>query len=803
MKYVNFQEMEKKWQKKWAEAHIFELKNSQVEKGEEFYNLMMFPYPSGNLHIGHWYNFVGADFFGRLKRMQGKKVIQPIGYDAFGLPAENAAIKHNLQPGAWTKQNIAKMRQQLISTGNGFDWSREINTSDPEYYKWTQWMFLFMFKRGLAERREAPANWCPSCQTILANEQVVGGLCERCGSEVVQKNINQWVFKITDYADRLLKDLDGLDWPEKTKAMQRNWIGRSEGTEIIFKTAADQEIPVFTTRADTIFGVTYLVIAPEHKLTAKLITPNQKAAAESYIKSAAKKSELERIELQKDKTGVFTGSFAIHPLTGKKLPIWIADYVVASYGTGAVMAVPAHDERDWQFAKKYMLPIKFVIQKSAGQTEKNSCFTDFGVLANSEQFSGLPSKKAIGEIAAALKAKKLGKLTVQYRLRDWIVSRQRYWGAPIPIVYCQKCGTMPVLEKDLPVILPPVSDFKPKGKSPLGTSSEFVNTVCPACKGPAKRETDTMDTFVCSSWYFFRYTDPKNNKEFASKEAMQKWLPVDSYIGGPEHAVMHLLYSRFFTKALYDAGYSPVSEPFFKLRHQGMILGPDGQKMSKSRGNVIDPDAEVKKYGADTLRLYLGFMGPFSEGGLWNPGGISGVKRFLQRLAILVSSGKISANEDRQHKIWRNRTIKKVTEDIDSLSFNTAISALMEWLNHLSARDSVTVEDKKVLVKLVSPFAPHLAEELWQEISDAKNDESEFVSLASWPKAEKEFLASDTVVYAVQVNGKLRGQLEVAAGLEKERVVAKAKELPNVKRFLAREIKKEIFVPDKIVNFVE
>lgn len=797
MKKLNWQAIDKKWQGRWLKDKIFEVKNDEVSRENKFYNLVAFPYPSGNLHIGHWYNYMGADIYGRFQRMNGKKVMQPMGYDAFGLPAENAAIKRGLQPKEWTEQNIAKMRQQLISTGNSYDWSREITSCDPDYYKWTQWMFLFLYKQGLAERREAPANWCPSCQTILANEQVVSRKCERCDTEVIQTKIKQWVFLTTKYAEKLLEGLNIVDWPEKTKAMQRNWIGKSEGTLIKFK-INDDAIEVFTTRADTIFGVTYIVLAPEHLLLPKIVTEKYKKEVDEYIQKAAKKSELERVELQKEKTGVFTGAYAEHPLTNERIPIWAADYVIGSYSTGAVMAVPAHDERDWEFAKKYKLPILAVNQKSKLKDNDEECHTEYGYLMNSREFNGLRSEKAIVKITEKLAKIGMGKKMVQYRLRDWIVSRQRYWGAPIPIIYCDKCGIVPVPEEDLPVLLPEVKDFKPKGTSPLAKNKEFVNAACPRCGNSATRETDTMDTFVCSSWYFLRYTDPKNIQKFASNKAIKKWLPVDCYVIGAEHSVMHLLYARFFCYALHDERYLDFTEPFSKMYHQGMILGPDGFKMSKSKGNVIDPDKQVNLYGADTVRMFLAFMGPFEQGGLWNPGGIVGAKRFLKKINQIINEKQISNYKDKESDFWLNKTIKKVTGDIRCFSFNTAVSTLMEWVNYLSGKNSLNENEAEILLKLISPFAPHLAEELWHEVLH----ENSYISLEKWPEFNDKLAQSEIVNYAIQVNGKLRAFVETDMNTSRDTVIELAKRDKNVQKYINGFKAKEIFVPGKIVNFV-
>ena len=717
----NHKKIEKKWQKIWENKGIYKIKD-KVRGKKNFYHLVMFPYPSGNLHIGDWYNFAPADVFARFKKMNGFNVLSPIGFDAFGLPAENAAIKRGIHPKDWTYQNIKTMAKQLESMGNMYDWSRKIITADPQYYKWTQWMFLQLYKKGLVYRKKAPANWCPKCHTVLANEQVIDGKCERCDTQVVQREIEQWLFKITDYAERLLKDLDGLDWPEKTKIMQRNWIGKSEGSIIKFGVECQMlnikcDIEVFTTRLDTIFGCTYLVVAPEHSIIKNLESRVQNLGeVENYIKQAKKKSDLQRTDLAKEKTGVeLKGIKAINPFSAKggnseKIPVYVADYVLGHYGAGAVMAVPAHDERDFEFAQKYNLPIKESI--SGGDVSKNA-FTQDGILTNSGQFIGMTSKKAREEMVKWLKENKFGDKKINYKLRDWLVSRQRYWGTPIPIVYCDKCGIIPVLEKDLPIKLPDIKNYLPteKGKSPLAHSEKFINTKCPKCKGKAKRETDTMDTFVCSSWYYLRYADSKNNKKFADAKKIKNWLPVDMYIGGAEHSVLHLLYARFFTKVLYDLKYLNFKEPFSALRHQGIILGSDGQKMSKSKGNIIDPDGLVKQFGSDCVRMHLCFMGQYDQGGPWNPTGILGVKRFLDRVWELATNNKRQATSVKKPNIERlfHQTIKKVTEDIEKFQFNTAISSLMILLNEMEKNESqLSVANCQLFVKLLSPFAPHL-----------------------------------------------------------------------------------------------
>jgi len=823
---------ERKWQKIWESSGIYKTPD-KVEGKKNFYHLVMFPYPSGNLHIGHWFNFAPADVYARFKRMQGFNVLSPIGFDAFGLPAENAAIARGIHPKAWTYKNIERMRKQLKSIGTIYDRSREVITCDPEYYKWTQWMFLQFFKKGLAYKKKAPANWCPKCKSILANEQAEGGKCWRCESIVEQRDVEQWFFKITDYTEELLKDLEKIDWPETTKIMQRNWIGRSEGAEIKFSITLDPEetprrvafqfsIPVFTTRADTLFGATYLVLAPEHPIIDNLkdkIT-NYKYVKD-YIEESKKKTERERISEIKEKTGVeIKGVKAINPVNNREIPIFVADYVLIHYGTGAIMAVPAHDQRDWDFAKRYNLPIIDVIKPLKPKSynlKPNQVYEDEGILINSGRFTGMKSEDARERIVEWLAKKGLAKKSVYYKLRDWLISRQRYWGSPIPMIFCQKCSWQPVPEKDLPVLLPDIEDFRPtgEGKSPLAKSKEFVETICPKCQGPAERETDTMDTFVCSSWYFLRYTDPKNDKEFASKEKLRAWLPVNMYIGGAEHTVLHLLYSRFFTKFLRDLGYLNFDEPFSALRHQGTILGEDGQKMSKSRGNVVDPDLQVKKYGSDVVRMYLCFMGPYSQGGPWQPAGIVGIDRFLKKIWKLVTENEKlkMQNEKLQSKIKNDdlekllhKTIKKVTEDIENFRFNTAISALMILVNEMAKQKNLQTSDFRILTLLLAPFAPHLTEELWQRINHLQPSAFSLqnsIHSQPWPKYDEKLVKEETIILIIQINGKARDKIEVEADISEE----KAKELvlsrEKIKKWIeGKEIKKLIFVPGKLINIV-
>ena len=975
---MNFNKIEKKWQKIWKQKKIYKTKDKVLGR-KKFYHLVMFPYPSGDLHIGHWYNFAPADVFSRFKRMTGFNVLSPIGFDAFGLPAENAAIKRGIHPKDWTYKNIKTMTVQLESMGNMYDWLRKIITAEPDYYKWTQWMFLQFYKNGLAYKKKAPANWCPKCHTVLANEQVIDGECERCDTQVVQKEIEQWLFKITDYAERLLKDLDlpagGLDWPEKTKIMQKNWIGKSEGALIKFeinpkfKTKnSKQFIEVFTTRLDTIFGCTYLVVAPEHPLLKnnELGIRNYEEV-KKYIQVAKNKSDLQRTDLAKEKPGVeLKGVKALNPFNNEEAPIFVADYVLGHYGTGAVMAVPAHDERDWEFAKKYNLPIKEVIipnrvdiknppvEGKKTQTRKNvhvlvrnprnnkflclrskkflwitfpmggivenvnivdaakreveeetgyknlkfvtilggevraeyfakhkdenrialttavmfdlvndeksavdkdwadehemmwineseinydtlchaeldvwikrlkeneTAFIDDGFVINSGDFIGLVSVEARKKMVEWLEKNKLGSRKINYKLRDWLVSRQRYWGAQIPIIYCDPpsdhsggggCGIVPVPEKKLPVILPNIKNYLPteEGKSPLAHSEKFINVKCPKCGNPAKRETDTMDTFVCSSWYYLRYVDPNNPKKFADAKKIKNWLPIDMYIGGAEHATMHLLYVRFFTKALQDFGYLNFNEPFAALRHQGIILGSDGQKMSKSRGNVVDPDDLVKKFGSDAVRMYLCFMGPYNQGGPWNPTGILGIKRFLEKIykiksKIIPPAGGqklIRRLVDKNQKLERllHQTIKKVGEDIENFRFNTAISALMILFNKIEKESQLSVVSCQLFVRLLAPFAPHLSEELWRQLGGKKS-----VHLEKWPRYDKNLIKEETFELVIQINGKTRDKILANSGISQKEAGEKALSSDRVKILIAgKEIKKVIFVPDRLINFV-
>lgn len=806
-------EIDKKWQKRWEESKLYKFEKEKLDK--KLYCLEMFSYPSGaKLHVGHWYNYGLTDSWARMKRLQGYNVFHPMGFDAFGLPAENYAIKTGIHPKDSTYANIRTMEKQLREMGATFDWDYEVITCSPEYYKWTQWIFLKLYEHGLAYRKKAPVNWCPSCKTVLANEQVVDGQCERCHTEVTKRDLTQWFFKITAYAQELLDCIPNLDWPEKTKKIQTNWIGRSEGAEIEFKVfGSDRTFKVFTTRPDTLYGVTYVVLAPESELTDEVTTDEYREQVEAYKEYARKQTEIERMSTVKEKTGVFTGSYAINPVNGEKVPIWISDYVLAGYGTGCVMAVPAHDERDFEFAAKFNLPIKRVIRSKDGSPDELP-YTAPGVLVDSQEFTGMDSEQAKTEIVKKLEKESKGEKKVNYRLRDWLVSRQRYWGAPIPVVHCEHCGIVPVPEKDLPVELPYDVEFTPDGESPLAKCESFINTTCPKCGRPAKRDPDTLDTFVCSSWYYLRYPDAHNDKEPFDKEWINRMLPVDKYVGGAEHAAMHLLYARFITKALRDMGYLNFDEPFKSLVHQGTILGPDGARMSKSRGNTISPDDYIKEYGSDVFRLYLAFGFAYTDGGPWSDDGIKAISRFVNRVERLVNKfvedkgeknvDNIGADE-RELIFVQNNAIKGVTEDADKFQFNTAIARIMELTNALYKYDSLQVKNRglmekaiKDLLLLLSPFAPHFCEEMWEQMGYPYS-----IFNQQWPSYDPKALVRDTVEMAVQVNGQVKYKIQVPADADNKAVEEAALNDEKAAIYLKdKEIVKVIVVPKRIVNIV-
>lgn len=799
--------IEQKWQARWEKDKIYDYKRDSDKP--KYYVLEMFSYPSGaKLHAGHWFNYGPSDSFARFKLMQGYNVFEPMGFDAFGLPAENYAIKTGVHPEDSTLKNIATMEKQLKTMGAMFDWSAEVKTCLPDYYKWTQWLFLQLYKHGLAYRKAAPVNWCPSCNTVLANEQVTDGVCERCGTTVVRKNLTQWFLKITDYAEELLRDLDKLDWPEKTKLMQKNWIGKSTGSEIEFTLTTGETFKVFTTRADTLFGVSYVVLAPEHPLVDKITTPEQKSAVEEYKKYVSTATEIDRLSSTREKTGAFTGAYAVNPINNQKIPVWIADYVLFSYGTGAVMGVPSHDERDFGFAQKYDLPITRVI-KGIDCDDTLPFVEHSGVLVNSGEFDGIKVDDAKIKITEALNKIGKGEIKTNYRLRDWLVSRQRYWGAPIPIIHCEHCGDVPVPEKDLPVRLPYDVDFTPDGKSPLLKHDGFMHTVCPVCGRPALRDPDTLDTFVCSSWYYLRYPDSKNTDAAFDKEKINKMLPVDKYIGGAEHACMHLLYARFVTKALRDMGYLNFDEPFTSLVHQGLILGPDGFKMSKSRGNVISPDAFIEQYGADAFRMYLMFGFSYVEGGPWSDDGIKAISKYLDRVERIVEKAYYMKDEiapltaaDKELNYVRHTTIERVTADMETFSFNTAIARLMELTNALQKYDGnndglyrATVID---FIKMLAPITPHFAEELNEKMHLPYS-----VFNASYPVADKSAMIKDSIELAVQVNSKVKTKITVSSTASDDEIKAVALSDSAVIPFTeGKEVKKVIVIKGRLVNIV-
>ncbi len=802
-------EIEPKWQRIWAEDNLYGV--TEDTRKPKWYALTMFPYTSGDLHIGHWYAMAPSDVHARFKRMQGYNVLHPMGFDAFGLPAENAAIKRGIHPYNWTMQNIDNMRRQLKTIGAIYDWDREVITCLPGYYQWTQWFFLQLFNAGLAYRAKAPVNWCPSCQVVLANEQVVDGGCWRCDTPVARRDLEQWFFRITKYADELMEHRH-LDWPERIKAMQKNWVGRSQGAEISFatETPGQEDISVFTTRPDTVHGITYLVLAPEHPMVEILTTPDRREKVKEYVERTRRRTEIERMSTEKEKDGVFTGAYVVNRINNERLPVWIADYVLLSYGTGAVMGVPAHDQRDFIFAGKYGIPIKVVISPPGWEGEPfEEAYVDDGTMVNSGQFDGTPSRQGREAVTEYLSRQGWGRFAVSYKLRDWLISRQRYWGAPIPVVYCPKCGIVGVPEQDLPVLLPENADFRPTGESPLKYEHDFIDTICPKCKSPARRETDTMDTFMCSSWYFLRYTSPHEQNLPFDREKMKYWMPVDLYTGGSEHAVMHLFYSRFFIKALRDIGLVDFDEPFKKLFNQGTII-VNRQKMSKSRGNVINPDDYVQNLGADVVRCYLMFVAPWEQGGEWNDSGISGINRWLHRIWNLVLSRyrpgeKIEASDIAEFERQLHKTIKKVTHDIDNIRFNTMLSTLMELTNFLGrVRESGSVPEsnwKEALEKLLlilAPSAPHMTEELWQRLGYTYS-----IHNHAWPSWDEEKAREEQVTMIVQVNGKLREKIGMDSGISKDKVLELAMRAPKVRSSIdGKKVVDVIFVPDKVINLV-
>jgi leucyl-tRNA synthetase len=803
METYPFKSIEKKWQEYWEKNKTFRvMEDTQVPKEKRRYVLDMFPYPSSaGLHVGHPEGYTATDIYCRYMKMKGYNVLHPMGFDSFGLPAENYAIKTGTHPKISTEKNIDRFRKQIKTFGFCYDWDREVSTHAAEYYKWTQWIFLKIWEQGLAYEDEVPINWCPSCLTGLANEEVKEGKCERCKAPVERKNLRQWILKITAYAERLLNDLDKLDWPESIKLMQRNWIGRSEGANVIFPLEDGKDaIQVYTTRPDTLFGATYMVLAPEHRLVQKITTPAQQKEIEDYVQQAKLKSDIERTELAKEKTGVFTGAYAINPVNNDKIPVWISDYILISYGTGAIMAVPGHDERDFEFAQKFDLPIIQVVSKDGSFYDLEEAFVDEGIAVNSGEFDGLTTEVFKKKITEWLQKKGCGEFTVNYKLRDWIFSRQRYWGEPIPLIHCKKCGIVPVPYEELPLKLPKVESYKPTGtgESPLAAIKEWVNTECPKCKGPGKRETNTMPQWAGSCWYYLRYLDPMNDKEIASSKKINYWMPVDLYVGGAEHAVLHLLYARFWHKVLYDIGAVNTDEPFIRLVNQGMILGEGGVKMSKSLGNVINPDDIIEEYGADSMRMYEMFMGPLEVSKPWSTRGIVGVKRFLDRV------WKISEREMEDGKPSEgllkllHKTIKKVSTDTESLNFNTAIAQMMIFIGELYKAERLNMRLWKLFILLITPYAPHLAEELWE-----KANEQSPVAYVDWPEWDEELTKEEMATIVYQVNGKVRGQDNVPLGLTKEELQKKALSNPRVQKYVGgKKIIKVIVVPNKLVSIV-
>lgn len=797
MNKYDFRTIEKKWRKIWEEKPV----NPTGTDKPKYYCLDMFPYPSGNgLHVGHWRGYVLSDAVSRYKLLQGYEVLHPMGWDAFGLPAENFAIKTGTHPAETTEKSVENFKRQLKEISAVYDWDKEINTTDPKYYKWTQWIFARMYEEGLAYEKEMPLNWCPSCKCVLANEEATNGVCERCGSPVTKKNLRQWMLKITKYAERLLEDLKELDWPEKVKKMQTDWIGKSYGAEIDFEIeGTDEKIKVYTTRPDTLYGATFMVLAPEHSVIDKITTAEYKKAMEEYQYTASTKSNVSRMT-DKEKTGVFTGAYGINPLNGAKVPVWVSDYVLADYGTGAIMCVPAHDDRDFEFAKKFDLPIIQVISKDGKEQELTQAYVESGIMINSGEFNGMSSEDAKAKVPDYLENKGIGKKTVNYKLRDWVFSRQRYWGEPIPLIHCEKCGTVVVPDDQLPVELPNVDKYQPTetGESPLAAIDEWVNTTCPCCGGPAKRETNTMPQWAGSSWYFLRYCDNHNDNALASKEMLDKWLPVDMYVGGIEHAVLHLLYARFYTKFLYDIGVVSFEEPFKRLFNQGMICR-NGDKMSKNKGNVVSPDELVEKYGCDSLRMYELFIGPPEQDSEWDDSGIDGVYRFINKVWRLVNEYKDNTVEPtKELEQIRNKMIYDITNRFEALSLNTVVAGFMEYTNKLGvvAKNSgIDSETLNTIPVLLAPFAPHIAEELWEVLGHKDS-----VFNQSWPEYDESKMKEDSVEIAVQINGKVKLTLKVAVNEDKNQVMTMAKEALGDK--LNGTVVKEIYVPNKIVNIV-
>ena len=796
----NFKEIEEKWRKIWEENPV----NPPDDSKPKYYCLDMFPYPSGNgLHVGHWRGYVLSDVISRQKLMEGYELLHPMGWDAFGLPAENYAIKTGTHPSEATKKSISNIKRQVNDIAAIYDWDKEINTTDPEYYKWTQWIFIQMFKNGLAYEKEMPLNWCPNCKAVLANEEATNGVCDRCGATVTKKNLRQWMLRITKYADRLLNDLDKLDWPEKVKKMQSDWIGKSYGAEIDFPVdGTDKAIKVYTTRPDTLYGATFMVLSPEHPIVKEITTAEYKDAMDKYCYEASTKSNVSRMT-DKEKTGVFTGSYGINPLNGAKTPIGVSDYVLADYGTGAIMCVPAHDDRDFEFAKKFDLPIIQVISKDGKEVENlTEAYTEPGIMINSNEFNGMKSEDAKKKVPDYMEEKGFGKKTVNFKLRDWVFSRQRYWGEPIPLIHCEKCGTVPVPEDQLPVILPNVKSYKPTdtGESPLAAIDEWVNTTCPCCGGPAKRETNTMPQWAGSSWYYLRYCDNHNDKELASKEALKKWLPVDMYVGGVEHAVLHLLYARFYTKFLHDIGVVDFDEPFKRLFNQGMIT-KDGAKMSKNKGNVVSPDETVENYGCDSLRMYELFIGPPELDSEWDDNGIDGVFRYLNKVWKFVNEykDKLVEKPTAEMEFVKNKLTCEITKRLEALTLNTVVSGFMEYTNKMiavaKAAGGIDKDSLETLTLLLAPFTPHISEEMWQLLG---HDTSVFTH--GWPKYDESKLKEETVNIAVQINGKVKVQLSVDPNADKDTVLAAAKATLGDK--LSGNIVKEIYVPGRIVNIV-